>query len=455
VESRLPALTRSVGRFGWGLSLFALEQATAAWQAVGRGAAAARQQGQAGSAGAPAEALSWAARQQLGDVLGAVFGSADHAQREMVDRLLAGDGAGLAAELLTSSAAFGRCLLPGSGGRVAWQELRNKLEVYWLVLGGQPSSARAVPRLPLPLAARVAAVYEGEPFAVPFALERLGRELASSAWTEDEPPRGLLRGKPGGLPAKSLVLLHSGMGLGFARCLLAAIESPAATAALARAVDRFVILCCDNAAPGYLEAALEPLGVVVRTMYPGLVAGVAGELRRRDPQLSGVFWHGAGRAVYFLPGQLPPGAGSLRKAAEICRREAPPENRADALSGLFYAAVLINLRHPDAVAALLGDLVAWAGEDSPEVEVFASAAAAAVLVRQATTPDDPTIRALLAYRPGAQFPAAAGLWERQIASPCEQALRRLYPLLAARRRFGLLARHQELAALGGRLGGPG
>jgi len=106
---------------------------------------------------------------------------------------------------------------------------------------------------------------------------------------------------------------------------------------------------------------------------------------------------------------------------------------------------MVNLRHPELLFALLQSISGQA----PEGEVFAHAAAAAFLVRYATTPDDPALAALLAYRP--ETPAGAGSWERRVQARCELALSDLYPLLAERSRFGLLARHRDLVELLGRL----
>jgi hypothetical protein len=452
VNRRLRDLTGSLASFGWGLSLFALDQLGRAWRLAASG-------GDADAAGAAAAALSWAAHQQLGEILGPVLGSADRAQREMVNRVLAGRAAGIGAELLADLAAFGICLLPGQSSAFAWRELSNKLEVCWLAAERREAAGRAGDLGDVgpgagdhggdggSLATAVAAAYRREPFAVLFTLERLGREAAVAALEAGDrggPPRRLLAAA-GGLPAASLILLHTGMGMGFARRLLATAGPPGSPGALVRTLDRFVSLCRDNSVAGYEAAALEALGLVVRIRHPDMVAAVDRELRGIGQELPGLFWHGAGRALYFLPGQLPPGAGSLPRQSRICRGEAPPDCWVDAASGLFYAAAMVNLRHPE----LLFDLFRSIGDQAQESEVFADAAAAAVLVRYATTPDDPALAALLAYRP--ERPAGAGSWERRLQASCELALRDLYPLLAQRRRFGLLARHRDLAELLGRL----
>jgi hypothetical protein len=418
--------------------------------------------GGAERAAAGLEELTRAAQLQVGDVAGSLFESADQAQREAVDRLFdllqpAGEAGRKAwrddLAWLAGAAAAGRHLLPGRESAMAWLELRNKLAAYWRVrgTGGRAAAGAAAGDW----RAAVEAALRREPSAAIFALEGLGHDLAEASFAEargagksaSAAPRALLSGRAAGLPERSLILLHAGMGMAFAqracRELWARSPQPAVDAALAALVE----LCRDNAEPAYLAASLEPLGLVVRTFHPRLAAPVDRGLRRLGGEAVRWFWHGAGRAIYFLPLHGFPGA--TKAAAALCRREAPDGPALlDALDGMFYAAAMTNLEDPGVLAALAAEV----GERQPEAEALADGFAAALLARFDTTPADPAIPALLAYRPGGGA-ARQALWEKQVAAPCRDALERLYPLLRARRELGLLARHRRLRELADELGG--
>lgn len=124
-----------------------------------------------------------------------------------------------------------------------------------------------------------------------------------------------------------------------------------------------------------------------------------------------------------------------------CRREPPDDAaRADALDGLFFAAAMVNLRHP----RVLEEVVAAAGDRAEEEDPVAGGIAACAIARRWTTPGDPALPALLAHRPD---PRRAGLWERRVRGPVERGLAVYYPLLAEHGLLPSLARHRHLPAL--------
>ena len=317
-----------------------------------------------------------------------------------------------------------------------WRELGSKVRVYWLVRVAAVR-LRLDPRTPW--SELVAQVHRHAPYPALFRLERLGHDLALAAWHADGPPRGLLcDGRSAGLPQRSLALLHVGMGMAFARRLVRRLRPGSPDAEVDEVLRTFAALCEANSRPGLCEAALEPLGLVVRLFHPRLTAPVDRRLRAVEPRLAPYFWHGAGRALYFVPAHFPPLPGAIRRAAERCRCE-PQEadNRLDALAGLFFAAAMVNLRHPEVLAALLHR--ARLAEE--EAEACAVGILTGVLARHDAIPGDPAVAALLAYRPR----AVEGLWDRCVTTPCIEGLERLYPLLRASGRLGLLARYRPLA----------
>jgi hypothetical protein len=431
-------------RCSLGLSLVGLQQ-------VG-GAFGVRPGVRSGGSRAVLDDLSLAASGQLGDVLVSVFESVDQLQREMVDRafdlctfeaILRGDPLEAAAEMVAGGWESGRLLLQGPEGRLAWLEMVHKLRVYWLVRGMEGKVPAAVHGTP-DWGGRVAAAYRLAPYETLFALERIGHRVASAELATGAAVG--LRGLEADLPPESLILLHAGMGMALACHLVQPMPASAAPAVYERAVRRFLDLCREGSVPGYAAAAIEPLGLVVRTFAPRQLRRLDRQLRRLDPEAARYLWHGAGRALYFLPVNFFPCRGALDRALALCRAEAPDEAaRRDALDGLFYALAMVNLGQPAVVEMLLAAAACELDDPAP----IASGISAALLVRHLTTPADPAIPAFLAHQPAGRGGDGGlwrrDLWERVVRRPCAAALDRLRPALIAGRRFAELARHRTAA----------
>ena len=331
--------------------------------------------------------------------------------------------------VLSSTAAAGPSALP-----LGLRELANKVRVYTLV---RYTARGAAPRPDARWEDLVARVYRHDAFSALFRLERLGHDLAAAAWTGAEPPRDLFRGpRAAALPERSLVLLHGGMGLFFAQRIVGALRRAASDGEVGDALARFIDLCRANARAGYAPPAWETLGAIVRLYHRRRIALVGQWLGTIDSDAADYFWHGVGRATYFLPRYLLP--GGARRALAACRRLPLPDDlRKDVLHGFFFATAMVNLRHPRVIerALLRG------GERPEEEDVVVGGLTACLLARRHTTPDDPAIAALLAHRPA---PAHAALWERRLRAPIERMLSVYYPLLAAAGEIPQLARHHHL-----------
>jgi hypothetical protein len=354
----------------------------------------------------------------------------------------------------------------------AWCELRNKARIYWLIR----YRTRPLPR-GASLGALVARVYEREAETVAFSLERLGFDFFNAAWRRAGPPRGLLAGDAT-LPERSLVLLHTGLGMAASRRLLRPLGAGAPPAELAARMRRFLELVHDNARPELAPVAIEAAGLMVRMFLPRLNGGVARWMRDAGTDLEGFYWHGAGRAAYFLPATSVPFPGALRRSLAVCRREPPDAaTRLDALAGLAFAVAMINWRQPWLVERLFRllaehpDATRWAWSaaagrarraveaersdgagDAPqpgggdEADAFASGVAACLIARQLTFAAPATPPLLAHAPPEAAGPRLAELWESRVRRPCAAALAAL-PQLAARRELSRFARFQPLAPL--------
>src|SRR5262249_15502247 len=159
-------------------------------------------------------------------------------------------------DLMQQSAAVGRWLMPGQENRLAWQELKNKLQAFDLfehvdVVLNLPAG----PDISLP--ALVAQADALGPYRAVWALEGLGRYYAQTCWTHQGTPQHLLTAdQVSALSVHSLIPLHTGMGLSLADHLLATVRAPHSEATIAPVLQQFIALCKCNARAGYTRAVI-------------------------------------------------------------------------------------------------------------------------------------------------------------------------------------------------------
>jgi hypothetical protein len=347
-------------------------------------------------------------------------------------------------DFLTQPAGAWRFFIPAPGSVEAWKELLKRAEIYVLVsqvprLIGVPSSP------PFPLLELVERAYALGQFPAVWAVEGLGKAYGDSSWEQGEVPRDLLTGPQAAqLPAASLLMMHAGIGLSIATRLLSPFAPLAAAAPrqdLARALAEIVALCRQNSRPGYAGAAFESIGLVTRTFHPGLVQDAGRLLAEADEAVAGFYWHGVGRAIFFLAISFLPCGNADRRGFEMAASEAPDQGARDsAVAGMAWAVTLTNQQQPEVVADLLRRDRALAGDPA-----FVNGLASSIIMRYDTTPDAPFIASFCDYRPPGA--AAAELWEEAVAGPCRRALDEYYPVLKATDRLGEVFRYQPLPQL--------
>ena len=434
-------LAKSILDTSWSLSLLGAQQML--------GLLAPSQSGSASST-APLDRVSAAARRQGGgfDPLEPILRLGEEIQGTMTDLT----GRSSAADLFDPGTAMAltasfvqrtfdgmRLFTRPPAPFDALVEVQNKLEVYVLVR--QVGRLIGVPdTFPLPLLELVRRAYALTPFQALWAVEGLGHDYGDSYWDNGLVPRHLLTAGQGlALPAKSLLMMHAGVGLSIADHLLKAGRTSAAE--LRRTMAEIVGLCRGNSRPGFVGAAFESIGLVTRLFHPGLVSQVDAALREVDPSVVGFFWHGAGRAIYFRPVNFLP--CSTWQVFEMARREAPDSlARLNAVAGATWAFVLVNQRQPELMANLL---LAPHGDQLAGDSAFTNGLCSGIIMRADTTPDAPFIRTFLHYQPG--DPRVARLWEDLIRIPGERALDIYYPILKAEDRLGDLFHYGDLARL--------
>ena len=264
-------------------------------------------------------------------------------------------------EVMQQSAEVFKFLMPGRDNRLAWQEFQNKLQAFDLfehvdVTLHLPSGFE------LSLPALVEQAEALGPYLAVWALEGLGRYYAETYWESQGTPQHLLTAdQVRALPVRSLIPLHTGMGLSLADRLLATLKPQSSDAAIDTVLQQFIALCEDNSREGYTGAVLEALGLVTRLRYPQLVRIVDRRLSAIAPDVLGYFWHGVGRGLYFLPLNALPCSSSTWRAVEMAQDEAPHTlGRLNALGGLAWAVTLVNIRHPAILEAFCNSMgMSW------------------------------------------------------------------------------------------------
>ena len=331
-------------------------------------------------------------------------------------------------------------LLQPEQANLAWQELRNKLEVFILVRN-LPSILRLPTGQLTPLPHLVEKAYSIAPFQALWAVEGLGHYYADIYWQLRGVPEGLLLEEQAPVPEKSLLMLHAGIGLAFADRLLGNLTSQASAGQVRGAVQYFLALCRNNSRKGYLGAAVESLGLVTRDFYPDLVQRVEQELRQVGPEFLGFFWHGVGRALYFSRQYFLPVLRTVWTGVDSTAGNAP--DRLSAMAGLSWAVTMVNLRHP----AIVENVVRSYFEQSDLAEGFTNGVASSLIMRTDTTPDTLLAQAFYQHRPSSGDRNLAVAWERRVAGPAQTALHDFYPVLRQHHALDQVFRYQDLAAL--------
>jgi hypothetical protein len=442
--------TKSLLSFLWALPLFGTEQLArlfvprGSYQRPGRVAAA-------------FNAVTRTTKEQLDASSMEIFQAGDALQSDMVDMVI--DLLTLEArtprrltkltfDAMQQSAAVGSFLTPGHYNRFAWQECKNKLEAFNLF--EYVDVALDLPAEPdVLLPALVAKAEALGPYRAVWAMEGLGRYYAEAYWTHKGTPRELLAADQArALPLRSLIPLHTGMGLAFADRILASLTPQSSEAAVGMALQQFIALCRHNSRDGYTGAALEALGLVTRHRSPRLVLLVDQLLSGIEPDMVGYFWHGVGRGLYFLPINALPCSRSTWRAVEMSQGEAPHTlGRLNALAGLAWAQTLVNIRHPEILEAFLKQH----GGVLPENDAFSHGVSSALMIWYDMKRDAPYLRAFCQHQPDANDRELTQCWHSQVRRPCQHAVQHYYGVLKTQYGLGEVFRYQPLPELVERL----
>ena len=331
-------------------------------------------------------------------------------------------------------------LLQPDQASLAWQELRNKLEVFMLVRN-LPSTLHLPGDRLSPLPEMVEKAYSVPEFQALWAVEGLGHYYAELYWKLNGVPRGLLFEENAHVPEKSLLMLHAGLGMAFADRLLGNLTSEASAEQFRETLRFFLATCENNCRKGYLGAAVESLGLITRDFYPDFVQRVDQGLRQVGPEFLGFFWHGVGRAMYFSRQYFLPILRTVWTGVDSEASNAP--DRLSAMGGLAWGVTMVNLRQP----AIVENVVRSYFEHSDLAEGFTNGVVSSLIMRMETTPGTPMVEAFYQHRPSTGDRNLVLAWEQRVAGPSRKALHDYYPVLKQHRALDQVFRYQDLAAL--------
>jgi hypothetical protein len=325
-----------------------------------------------------------------------------------------------------------RAVVPESEIRTSLTEFRNKLQAFYLFQ--HVDSVLNLPAAKLSLPEMLNRTFTLGPFFSVWAAEGLGHYYTSQRVAAGF-PEGLLSGEGSSLlPRANLVPLHAGMGLALAESLLKR-ESNSRTLA-----ERFLHLCRNNSREGYLEAAIESLGLVVRSLRPDLMALLDRDFAQMDEALLAYFWHGVGRGIYFTPANCLPWIAPWH-GYQMCLQEPPHAlGRMNAVAGFGWALTLVNIQCPEVLAAFLKHHQSKLGHEDALVNGIFSA----LVIWLESAPDDCSVQALRSCQPDQIDPSINGVWDRAVRQSCIDAIDR-HPRIQSRKNIGKLFRYQALA----------
>ena len=436
-------LAKSAASYTWAMSLFGIQQAANVLTPR--------------RANASFFSVKQVAENQFDDVVFAAFQVGDEVQRGLTNfffdsltlqTLSPNYISTLTSSVVQQSQDTLQTYSSAENARLAWQTLRNNYEVFNLVkhvssLLHVPSETRN-----FDLAKLVDDAYALGAYPDLWAVEGLGHLYAMTFWNKGRPIRGILTDVNAQvLPAKSLTMMHAGIGLAFAQQLLNTLTPYSDPQQIRAALCEFITLVDENSRPGYEGAAYESLGLVTRFWHSQMVDAVDGHLSEIAPHVLGYFWHGVGRAHYFLPLFFVPGLLSPWLAIE---REARHEVALlNMTAGLAWATAIVNVRQPE----LMENFLRIRGESISRPAAFTNGVMSTLIMGIDITPGDTYIMRFLEYQPKSTDRRLIELWNRLVAQPARQAVHKIHPILKQQQRLGEVFQYQpSLPALAARLG---
>lgn len=365
----------------------------------------------------------------------AAFQIGDTFQRTVLDAMfdlavLRLDGAQRLGEAVMDQAVELASFLPfQSPRRHPISELQANYSVFKLVQDG-PASVSHRSGSSFPVVDIIETAYRKFDYHVLWVIEGIGHDYAEFKWRgANRAPSGLLDDPS--LPAKSLTMMHAGLGLFLAMEKMRGLTPNCDSEQMRTSIGAFVDQVNANSKAGYAGAAIESLGLVTRTWFPEMVPKVVAAM---PAGLRGYFWHGAGRAMYFLPVYALPGI--LSPWAALAREKLDAEAILNLEAGLTWATTLVNLQQPE----IIENLIARRGAAFASDGGFRNGVESALVMASDMAPGDPAFETLIRREPTA---AIGDQWRRLVREPATSAVRIQHARLAAAGQLERVFRYQS------------
>lgn len=440
--------TKSVLGASWAMSLFSVKQLM---NLVSSGVSQEKETSEAFDAATQATGKEF-----NDDMIHSLFAVGDELQREVID-LIASSITVQALNpthlmdlpILKRSTDTLQSFMPGKNSTVLVKELKNKFTVFNLVK--QVPITMDLPDEPpfKPLTDIIGRAMTLEEYPRLWVIEGLGHYHGDTFYTEGVVPRKILSGDEyRGLPAPALTMLHAGIGMAFGQHLMRTINHLSPRSEVQEVLKEYIHLCHDNSQPGYEGCALESLGLISRhgqfygeTSPTKMVQIISEELSKMDIEAYGYFWHGVGRATYFLPINFIPGYGSISHATDMIRDIAPDDLAlCNGISGLAWGVTMVNIRDPE----IMAHWMSLQGEFLSSNEGLTNGFISGLIMRQDTTPNASFIEEYYNHDPVGEVKS---LWQSMVKEPGKLAMDRIYPALVKHKRLGEIFRYQPLDRL--------
>jgi hypothetical protein len=328
-----------------------------------------------------------------------VFEAGNQMQKRFREQLATGklpqpsDLLGLTLGVLNDSAEMATAILGGGQQETNLREFQNKLHgLEWFGYVETRAHLPADATLEDWLKRIESIGYDDRPWAA----EGVGYQSARRAWIDGNRPTRLR----GDLPRWSLIVLHTGMGMLAAERSMETVVKPGD---LMQALARFCQHCMSHSRPGYEGCAIEPIGLVARTLHAHRIPEIDRIFAGAAPDLREYFWHGIGRAAYFSPVNFMPWGLSGMRAIAALREQAPDVvARNNAVAGAAWAFTLVNLRTPEVMALLLREH----GEELLSDSAFSNGVRSALTIWKELQAEDPALEKVLDLLPPRLAPIA-------------------------------------------------
>jgi hypothetical protein len=335
-----------------------------------------------------------------------------------------------------------KSLIPSESLRFYTQQCLNNFEVVGFV-NQSDAPARLAPNGSYPLNEMVASCYAGNSperdWPALWKVEGVGEKFGEAHLYAEPKPRDLLTSGVGlNQPEEAQLMLHSGIGIAFAKDIIRKITPWSSNTDIDKALTRFIGLCRTNSRKGYHGAALQSLGLVTRTWHRQMVGPVSTRLRKIDPLVCELFWRAAGGAMYFSPLNWMPGWSPWFSADTE-----PPDQvmRKNAKAGLSWPLTIVNMRQP----GIMANFLRRKSNEIRDKDAFRNGVLSALIMATESVPGHYYAEKFAEFQPDDQ--AERDAWDKYIGTDLKARVETCRKVLKKNQRLDEIFHGQDLTEL--------